>query len=42
VERNARQDANALTASEDALADFVARFEEPLGEGEEVIEPEDW
>ncbi|MEY9956769.1 ATP-binding protein [Streptacidiphilus sp. MAP5-52] len=41
VERNRRGDANALFVTPEALDDFVARFEEPLGEGEEVIEP-DW
>lgn len=41
-ERNAREDANALTVTEDALGDFIARFEEPQGEGEEVVKPGDW
>jgi len=41
-ERNAREDANALTVNEDALRDFIARFEEPQGEGEEVVKPGDW
>ncbi|WP_249351894.1 AAA family ATPase [Nocardiopsis akebiae] len=38
-ERNRRQDANALTVTPEALADFVARFDPPEGEGEEVIAP---
>ncbi|WP_028648762.1 ATP-binding protein [Nocardiopsis sp. CNT312] len=36
-ERNRREDANALTVTPEALADFVARFDPPEGEGEEVI-----
>ncbi|WDZ93539.1 ATP-binding protein [Nocardiopsis sp. HUAS JQ3] len=38
-ERNRRRDANALTVTPEALADFVARFDPPEGEGEEVIAP---
>ncbi|WP_304451407.1 ATP-binding protein [Nocardiopsis sp. YSL2] len=37
AERNRREDANALTVTPEALADFVARFDPPEGEGEEVI-----
>ncbi len=37
-ERNKRTDANALTVTKEMfLNDFVRRFEEPVGEGEEVI-----
>ncbi|MFG3384208.1 AAA family ATPase [Streptomyces sp. NPDC047999] len=39
AERNARQDANALVVTPEALDDFFARFEEPQGEGEEIVEP---
>ncbi|MEU6460094.1 ATP-binding protein [Streptomyces sp. NPDC047065] len=38
-ERNEREDANALTVTESALNDFYDRFEAPVGEGEEIIEP---
>jgi predicted kinase len=37
AERNRRSDANALTVTESALDDFIARFEPPSGEGEEVV-----
>jgi predicted kinase len=37
--RNRRGDANALSVTESALDDFIARFDPPHGEGEEVIEP---
>ncbi|MFF9345587.1 hypothetical protein [Streptomyces sp. NPDC014734] len=37
--RNLRQDANALTVTESVLEDFVARFEPPHGEGEEIPDP---
>ncbi|MFG2483401.1 AAA family ATPase [Streptomyces virginiae] len=40
-ERNRREDANALFVSPEALDDFLARFEMPQGEGEEIVEP-DW
>nr|WP_272918555.1 AAA family ATPase [Nocardiopsis alba] len=40
AERNRRADANALTVSEEALDDFVARFDPPENEGEEVIAPD--
>ena len=35
--RNLRSGANALTVSHDMLEDFIARFEEPSGEGERVL-----
>ncbi|MEU8592368.1 AAA family ATPase [Streptomyces globisporus] len=38
-ERNERGDANALLVTPEALDDFFARFEEPHGEGEEIVEP---
>jgi hypothetical protein len=41
VMRNRRAGANALTVSEDMLEDFIARFEEPSGEGEQVLVPAD-
>ncbi len=37
-ERNRRRDANALMVSPQALDDFYARFEPPVGEGEEIID----
>jgi predicted kinase len=39
ADRNKRADANALAVTEEALEDFIARFDPPHGEGEEVIEP---
>jgi predicted kinase len=36
-ERNQRDDANALTVTPEALDEFYARFEEPSGEGEEIV-----
>ncbi len=36
-ERNKLTDANALTVTEPMLQDFIARFEEPVNEGEEII-----
>jgi predicted kinase len=39
TERNAEEHANALRVLESDLDDFYARFEEPDGEGEEVIPP---
>ena len=36
-ERNRRDDANALTVTPEALDEFYDRFEEPSGEGEEVV-----
>jgi len=38
-ERNLLEHANALRVTEADLDDFYARFEEPVGEGEEIIEP---
>ena len=38
VERNRGGDANALMVTPSALEDFVARFDEPVGEGEELVE----
>ena len=35
--RNLRADANALTVTPEALDEFYARFDEPFGEGEEVV-----
>jgi len=40
AERNVRQDANALTVTPAMLDQFAARFEEPRGEGEEVVAPD--
>lgn len=37
-ERNKRTDANAFPVTEEMLRNFIARFEEPHGEGEEIIE----
>lgn len=39
-QRNERTDANALTVSPEALDEFYARFDEPSGEGEEVLTPD--
>ncbi|TMR27489.1 hypothetical protein [Actinomadura geliboluensis] len=36
--RNQRADANALLVTESALEDFIARFDAPDGEGEEVVD----
>ena len=36
-ERNLRADANALKVTPEALDEFYARFDEPRGEGEEVV-----
>jgi predicted kinase len=38
AERNRRDDANALAVTPSALADFIARFDEPREEGEELID----
>lgn len=38
-ERNRNEDANALMVTPSALDDFYARFEPPVDEDEEVIEP---
>jgi predicted kinase len=40
TERNRRQDANALTVTNTALDEFIARFEPPCGEDEETIRPD--
>jgi predicted kinase len=37
AERNQRGDANALAVTPEALDDFYARFDEPAGEGEELV-----
>lgn len=39
--RNLRRGANALPVSDDMLEDFIARFEEPSGEGEHVLRAAD-
>ena len=36
--RNRRGDANALVVTPSALEDFIARFHEPVDEGEELVE----
>lgn len=38
-ERNLREDANALMLTPEALDDFIARLQEPHGEGEEIMDP---
>lgn len=38
ADRNRRGDANALMVTPSALEDFIARFDEPMGEGEELIQ----
>jgi predicted kinase len=38
-DRNRLEHANALRVTESDLDDFYARFDEPAGEGEEIIEP---
>jgi predicted kinase len=37
-ERNQRTDANAFPVTEQKLREYIKRFEEPNGEGEEIIE----
>jgi predicted kinase len=37
ADRNRRADANALMVTPSALEDFIARFDEPVGEGEELV-----
>jgi predicted kinase len=37
-ERNQRTDANAFPVTEQKLLEYIDRFEEPNGEGEEIIE----
>jgi predicted kinase len=39
TERNRRDDANALTVTASTLDEFIARFEPPSDEGEEIIHP---
>ena len=36
--RNRRADANALAVTPSALEDFIARFDEPRGEGEGLVD----
>jgi|SRR5919106_457462 predicted kinase len=38
ADRNRRGDANALMVTPSALEDFIARFDEPVGEGEELVQ----
>jgi predicted kinase len=38
ADRNRREDANALAVTPSALEDFVARFDEPLDEGQELVD----
>ena len=38
ADRNRRGDANALAVTPSALEDFIARFHEPVDEGEELVE----
>jgi predicted kinase len=38
ADRNRRVDANALKVTPSALEDFIARFDEPVGEGEETVQ----
>jgi predicted kinase len=38
ADRNRRADANALMVTPSALEDFIARFDEPMGEGEEMVQ----
>ncbi|TDB78255.1 ATP-binding protein [Micromonospora sp. KC723] len=40
--RNAEKHGNALTVTPQALDDFIARFDEPDGEGEQVVQPARW
>jgi len=37
AQRNSESGANSLRVSDDMLEDFIARFEEPRGEGERVV-----
>jgi hypothetical protein len=39
VERNRREDANALAVTPSALDDFIARFDEPHDEGDRRVRP---
>jgi predicted kinase len=36
--RNAEDDADAVTVSDTLLDDYLAKFQEPVGEGEQVVE----
>jgi predicted kinase len=38
ADRNRRGDTNALMVTPSALEDFIARFQEPVDEGEELVE----
>jgi predicted kinase len=38
ADHNRRADANALMVTPSALEDFIARFEEPVGEGEALVQ----
>jgi predicted kinase len=38
ADRNRRSDANAMPLLAADLEDFIARFEEPMGEGEELVQ----
>jgi predicted kinase len=38
ADRNRRGDANALKVTPSALEDFIARFDEPVDEGEELVQ----
>jgi predicted kinase len=38
ADRNRRADANALMVTPSALEDFIARFDEPVDEGEELVQ----
>ena len=38
AERNRRDDANGLAVTPSALEDFFARFDEPVDEGEELVD----
>ncbi len=40
AERNQRTDTNALRVTPEALDDFFRRFEEPIGEGEDIVDTE--
>ena len=37
AQRNMESGANALSVSDEMLEDFIARFDEPRGEGERVV-----
>jgi predicted kinase len=42
TDRSACGDANAMPLNPPDLDDFIARFEEPAGEGEELVRPRRW